>query len=390
MYNFKCPYCGASLETNDAYIGKCINCFSCSEVVVVPDRILPVGTEFAGCTIQELVCANMFWTTYHALGVTKSFGRNFLLRIPTVFIRSQPGELYKNFVATIRMSGGLGIDDFPEVIENNVENDIPYFLFDSHPSGTVLSIINVAATFKSPYECLAMVRKLAVALKKLWEKHNLVVQTLKPSNICYYKDEAKSHVLDVGISQFALSAPELLEYGLDIWDQSYVAPELIETGTADTPASDIYSLGQILYFLLTGADPEEGEDIANYNTSVPDEITALYRAMTKNNLEDRIADYKILLRRIDEIKANDTSDDPLASSYHETSTMAFSMSNLKDELNPAAAGPKFDLGSNDDELEDEEQEEVEEIEEEKKSKLPIIIIGIVILLAVVGAVFFLK
>jgi len=364
MFNFKCPYCSASLETDETYIGKCISCFSCSEPVVVPDQFIPSGTEFAGYTIQEVVCANMLWTTYHAIGVTKSFGRNVLLRVPTVFMRNQPGDLYKRFVASVRFSGSIGIDEYPELIESNIEDDVPFFVFDSLPNGIVLNMVNVSATFKTPYECLAMVRKLVVALKKLWENHKFVVQSIRPANICYF-DDGHVHILDAGLSQFALTSPDLLEYGLDVWDQSYIAPELIEQGDASEPSADIYSLGKILFYLLTGQDPvNEEDDIRNYNTEVPDSICELYLRMTAHDMSERLSDYKMLLREIDRIKEESGIDLETGASYHETSTMSLSMSSLKAEMASAAQKPSIDLGGS---AQDETPEEAEESSDTKKS-----------------------
>lgn len=61
-------------------------------------------------------------------------------------------------------------------------------------------------------------------------------------------------------------------------DVLYVAPELFEPGTEPTPRSDIYSLGAILYHLLTGEPPHLADDVTELarlkNSQVPERVSA--------------------------------------------------------------------------------------------------------------------
>ena len=80
--------------------------------------------------------------------------------------------------------------------------------------------------------------------------HGIIHRDLKPENILFIGGTAK--VADLGlclIAGLARATPSLEAVG----PRFYMAPELEDGRTLDvTPAADIYSLGKILYFMLSG------------------------------------------------------------------------------------------------------------------------------------------
>ena len=104
-------------------------------------------------------------------------------------------------------------------------------------------------------------------------------------------------VLDFGL--FA-SVRGLLEHGMDKW--SFVAPELLGADLADGRfsggvAADLFALGGLLFYLLSGRPPVEARSLAELSdrtweplpqlSGVPDRLNAAIRALTAPDPNDR-------------------------------------------------------------------------------------------------------
>ena len=102
------------------------------------------------------------------------------------------------------------------------------------------------------------VRITSAVLAALQAAHDagIVHRDVKPGNVMLtVSGDVK--VTDFGIAR-AASDHTLTETGMVIGTAHYLAPEQV-SGKPATPASDIYSVGAILYEMLAGARPFEGE-----------------------------------------------------------------------------------------------------------------------------------
>jgi serine/threonine-protein kinase len=118
-----------------------------------------------------------------------------------------------------------------------------------------------------PVEPRRAVFLLLQACHSLGEAHarGLIHRDVKPSNIyiCRYgRDADFVKVLDFGLSKPILPdrAPRLTAEGVQVGTPGYMAPEQI-FGLAMDPATDLYALGCVAYWLMAGAKPFEGDTV---------------------------------------------------------------------------------------------------------------------------------
>jgi serine/threonine-protein kinase len=102
-----------------------------------------------------------------------------------------------------------------------------------------------------------IVAQVARAVEHLHQQ-GIVHRDLKPSNILL-DDQGRPYVTDFGLVKM-LGSTHLTSTGAILGTPAYMAPEQA-TGRADQvgPLSDVYSLGAILYELITGRAPFYGE-----------------------------------------------------------------------------------------------------------------------------------
>jgi hypothetical protein len=175
----------------------------------------------------------------------------------------------------------------------------------------------------SPSDAGIIVRAIADAIRYAHEK-NIIHRDLKPLNILLNAEDAGSpRVTDFGLARKIDARQRLTAPGSPLGTAYYMSPEqaLGRTEQIDKP-TDVFSLGAILYYALTGCPPfvnleksdEPIESARTIKRSVPDELDSICRACLAINPNDRIS-ARELTARLDDFLATVSRLQPMRPAF---------------------------------------------------------------------------
>ena len=140
----------------------------------------------------------------------------------------------------------------------------------------------------------------------------IIHRDIKPENILISKD-GRVKIADFGLARGAqLGATMTVESSVVLGSVSYLSPEQVQRGISDA-RSDIYSLGIVLFELLTGQKPYDGEtpiqiaykhvnervpSVKSLKPELPDSIDLLIAKATDPNPDKRFKDARDLLNEL--------------------------------------------------------------------------------------------
>ncbi len=125
----------------------------------------------------------------------------------------------------------------------------------------------------TPAAALDMVEVIGDCLDFL-HKRNIIHRDIKPANILFHSDGTPI-LTDFGVAKQQETDSRLTKDGTALGSPYYISPEQAESKPVDG-RSDIYSLGIILYEMLTGKKPFEGEsDIQIIISHLSDPVPSL-------------------------------------------------------------------------------------------------------------------
>ena len=163
------------------------------------------------------------------------------------------------FYREVRVAATLDHPNLCPVFDAGEIGGIPYLVM-AYIKGRPLSSYIKRSRPMSERRTAAIVRKLALALEEA-HSQGVVHRDLKPSNIMV-NARRDLVIMDFGLVwRIGAQDERLTRVGLVLGTPAYMSPEQI-CGKAEGlgPCCDIYSLGVILYELLTGCVPFEGPE----------------------------------------------------------------------------------------------------------------------------------
>lgn len=161
------------------------------------------------------------------------------------------------FIDEARIAGSIESDHVVEVVSAGIdpELDAPWIAMELLRGRTLADHVEQLGPM-SPHQLLEAMLQAQHGLQRSHER-NLVHRDLKPDNVFVAEPKRPGvpftiKVLDFGIAKWVHDARDDLQNSQIIGTPSWMAPEQLSHVTAITPATDVWAMGLLAFWSLTG------------------------------------------------------------------------------------------------------------------------------------------
>jgi serine/threonine protein kinase/Tfp pilus assembly protein PilF len=296
-----CPKCHHENPDETLYCGKCATSLpspeeaKVTETIEAPKEELTTGSTFAGRyqIIEELGKGGMG-------KVYKAHDTEIKEKIALKLIKpdiSADKKTIERFQNELKFARKIGHRNVCRMYDLNREEGSYYITMEYVSGEDLKSFIRRVGQLPSG-KAISIAKQICDGLT---EAHRLGVihRDLKPSNVMIDK-EGNARIMDFGIAR-SLESKGITGAGVMIGTPEYMSPEQVE-GKETDQRSDIYSLGVILYEMVTGRVPFEGdtaltiavkhkteepEDPREYNSQLTEDLSRVILKCLEKNKDKR-------------------------------------------------------------------------------------------------------
>lgn len=171
----------------------------------------------------------------------------------------------QNFLEEARILASIDDVRVVRVHESFEENGTAYYVMEYIEGPTLKEFVKQNGPLESK-DALRLIEEIALGLKSIHDR-GYIHGDLKPTNIMLKKSRMVK-IMDFGAASSKDSLYTPAHSNIISWN--YSSPERFSRNSMIRPASDIYSLGCVLFFMVTGFDPVPAtERIKGLKISIP-------------------------------------------------------------------------------------------------------------------------
>ena len=235
-------------------------------------------TQFGRYKILELIGKGGMGTVYKGLDpVLDRLVALKTIRLDFAVSAQEVSELKERLVREAKAAGKLSHPNIVTIYDVGEQEGLQYIAMEYLSGYTLESFIKKKKELN--YRIVAKILMQVCAALNYAHQKGIVHRDIKPANIMSLEDfEVK--VMDFGIAR--LQASSLTRSNVTLGTPHYISPEQLEGKPADK-RSDIFSLGVVIYELLTGEKPFKGESISSLMYNILNHTPSLPSALDERN-----------------------------------------------------------------------------------------------------------
>ena len=210
-------------------------------------------------------------------------GLRVALKVLNRALRNDPVFL-ERFVREYKLVASLDMNHVARIYDQGFSGDYPYIAMEFLPSGTLASRIREGLTTRS---ALRVASQIAQALEAIHSR-GIVHRDMKPANILFRAD-GRPVIVDFGLAKDLAIDSTLTVAGQFLATPRYMSPEQCLGHPIDA-RSDLYSLGAVLFEMITGRKIYDGANSA--------EVIAMHVNAPPPKLADLLSAHQPLLDKL--------------------------------------------------------------------------------------------
>jgi eukaryotic-like serine/threonine-protein kinase len=224
---------------------------------------------------------------------------------------AEDGDFTKRFIQEARQAARLAHPNIVNVFDQGQEGAITFIVMEYLPGITLRELLQDFGAL-TPAQTVDIVRAVLQGLDAA-HSAGIVHRDLKPENVLL-ADDGRIKIADFGLARASTHNTATSQALLGTI--AYLSPELISRGEADL-RSDIYALGIMMFEMLTGAQPYQGDqavtiayqhqnDIvpppSSKNRAIPAQFDELVDWCTRRSADERPPHARAVLEHLVEVE----------------------------------------------------------------------------------------